>query len=688
MAPRDIGGEVAGARGEAREEIGSDVANPVPDITKAADQAAFSHPGGGDPPNTGSKDGKLRSAAMAGLAATGLAAAGMGESGDAHDNGDALERIMRSPSEAVFEHAARLAVGQKKRFEDVGFDPSAETLMKDWNGRLKRALKGTKAAFTEHWKAAGALSEREFNAAVGRAIRNDDEADDPQAARAAKLWRAQVFEPITQAAIQAGLLPDDVEPQAAQSYFARTWSRSKLFAMERQFKETVAEYLSGRMEAWQRGVAGFDATTREIADDLFDTLTGRAEVGPRPEFARVVIAGQERSLHIPDTLAAPFLEDDIERIGRSFIRTMGADLELAQKFGTPDMAQALQGVEGRDFANLAALRDRVRGTRIEGTIERNYARIVRGAEHLDAFRATGEVSLPSLPDAIRPAMVEGLSAYMQTVEHLAADLKAVTLPPDDAALAGRVAERVLAHRLSQLAGIDDPYASRTPSDTFIGKMTDEASHSNGIRIFADMQKSFAAVMEQDRILRGQAEFDPDVAARIAEQFVRHGEEIDGIRVANTFAWDKVDATRRALRAYRAAAGSSLPAGTPTAEVTAAFKDFVLASYQRLLLRGLDDKATRFMGGLVAMTAMGMFAAWLQSGRAPGIEANPEQWIGEGFERAGIMAVPLELSDAFEKATGFNPLGPLEGGDAVQRLLPYNAYPGIRQMLGYALHPQD
>ena len=100
----------------------------------------------------------------------------------------------------------------KKRFEDVGFDASAETLMKDWNGGLTRALKGTKAAFTEHWKAAGALDAREFNEAVGRALRNDGEADDPQVARAAKLWRAQVFGPITEAAVKAGLLPDDVEP--------------------------------------------------------------------------------------------------------------------------------------------------------------------------------------------------------------------------------------------------------------------------------------------------------------------------------------------------------------------------------------------------------------------------------------------------------------------------------------------
>ena len=43
-----------------------------------------------------------------------------------------------------------------------------------------------------------------------------------------------------------------------------------------------------------------------------------------------------------------------------------------------------------------------------------------------------------------------------------------------------------------------------------------------------------------------------------------------------------------------------------------------------------------------MPAMGMFAAWTAS---PDAASDPERWIGEGFDRSGIMAVPLELSDA-------------------------------------------
>jgi hypothetical protein len=652
------------------------------------------------PATSGGSDSKLRSAAAAGLAATGLAAASMTEPGGEAGDDTIAPRIIES--------LRRLS---RKRFDDVGFDASAKTLMKDWNGGLTRAFKGTRAAFTEHWKAAGPLDAHEFNAAVGRALRNDGEADDPQAARAARLWRAEVFEPIALAAVKAGLLPDGVEVSNAASYFSRTWSRSKLFAMEREFKDTVAHHAAERMAREPGGSADVRAKAREIADDLFDTLTGRSDTGSRPGQDD---PGRDSGLHIPDTLAAPFLEDDIELVGRRFVRTMGADLELAQKFGTPDMAGALQEIrdsyaqrraraadeterlaltraERRDIADLEFERDRIRGTRIENTIERDYARIVRAASRLDAVRAAGQVGLPSLHDAIRPAMVEGLSAYMQAVDRLAAELKAVPIASGEAALAGRVAERVLAHRLSALADIDDPYAARTPADAFLQKMTDEASSWNGVRIFADMQKSFAAVMVQDRILRGAREradrsgIGEPVAAQIAAQFEKYGQEIEGVRVPNTTAWDKDDATAAALRAFRAAVnkdtGGFIAKDTPAGEAMLALKNFALASWQRLLLRGLDAKAERFMGGLIAMTAMGMFAAWTAS---PDVALDPERWIGEGFDRAGIMTVPLELSDAFEKATGFDPLGPIKGPESGARLLPFNAYPGIRAMLGYAL----
>ena len=234
----------------------------------------------------GGSDGKVHSAAAGAWPRPVLRRQAWYRGGNADDNAtiprarctsqrlNPLGRLMQSPNAAAREAGARLFDDRhslKKRFEDVGFDASAETLMKDWNGELSRALqKGTKAAFAEHWKAAGPLDAREFNEALGRALQRRRKPDDPQVARAAKLRRTEVFSPITDAAVKAGLLPDDVDPATANSYFSRTWSRNKLFAMELEFKETVARYVAERLAREQAtGVrADVRASAREVADDL------------------------------------------------------------------------------------------------------------------------------------------------------------------------------------------------------------------------------------------------------------------------------------------------------------------------------------------------------------------------------------------------------------------------------------
>jgi hypothetical protein len=76
---------------------------------------------------------------------------------------------------------------------------------------------------------------------------------------------------------------------------------------------------------------------------------------------------------------------------------------------------------------------------------------------------------------------------------------------------------------------------------------------------------------------------------------------------------------------------------------------------------LQEGQARFVGGLIAMTTIGMMATWLKavSGnrteKLQDIGKNPGWWIAEGLDKAGIFAVPMELANTFEKATGFNPI---------------------------------
>lgn len=551
-----------------------------------------------------------------------------------------------------------------------------------------------------------------------------------------------------------------------------------------------------------KGVSGparpdFTDAARAIADTAHATLTGRVESGTRPEFMKITIRGpmKDRTLNIPDKLIEDFLESDVDLVGRRYTRVMGADVELARKFGSPDMAEQIQKVrddyqqmrrgltdekqlmrlgkqEEADVRDLEALRDLLRGTRNENPIERNFGRVVRSFNHLNYLRSMGEVVLASLTDAVRPAMVHGLGTYMGGLAQLATNMKAIKLSVNEAQLAGNVAERVLGHRLVTMAEITDPYASRGPVEALLESMTNVASKWNGIRFWTDGMKSVASVMTQNRILKGVERFgtikdrekaylaylgiDQSMAERIAKQFADHGETMDGVRVANTEQWTD----RVVVRAYRAAmnkdvdsiivqksvADVPLFASTATGKAMLQFKTFALASHQKILLRGLQEDRARFVGGLVAMTMMGMFITYMKalSGNRPEVQEkainNPGWWIGEGLDRSGVLSVPMELANIFEKAAGVNPLkSPLKAFDtgagisqklqnrnltgsiagpsaglledaattlgipnralsgeeitkgqwnAFERVLPFNSYLGIRQMLRYVVNPQD
>jgi hypothetical protein len=369
------------------------------------------------------------------------------------------------------------------------------------------------------------------------------------------------------------------------------------------------------------------------------------------------------------------------------------------------------------------------------------------------------------------AMVHGLMPYMETLGQTLTNLKGIKASVKEANLAGNVHERVLGSRLATLSEIIDPYTSRGPVEAFLENMTNIASKWNGIRLLTDMQKSIAAVMSQNRLLEASTKFaqasekdkaylsymgiDQSMAERIAKQFDEHGEVSQKVLVANTEKWtDEV-----ARRTYRAAinkdvdsiittkgvADTPLFANTPTGRAMLQFKSFALASHQRVLLRGLQEPQARFVGGLIAMTTIGMMATWLKaiSGnrteKLQDISKNPGWWIAEGFDKAGIFSVPTELANTFEKATGFNPIktpmkafdegsaisqknqnrsligsvvGPTAGliddatqvmglpkkmidgqevtagqKNAIERLIPFSSYPGIRQMIRYTVNPQ-
>jgi hypothetical protein len=549
---------------------------------------------------------------------------------------------------------------------------------------------------------------------------------------------------------------------------------------------------------------GDDAWTqqraREVADEVFDKYMGKWDPEPgqiRPEQFKVGARGplKGRTFNMPDELLEPWMEHNATNIWTRYHRIMATDIEMTRKFGDPLMTEPLEKVKARydelrkgetdpdklrklnerekaDMRDLEGVRDLLRHTYPTSQAGREWGHIARIANSLNYVRLMGQVMLSSLPEAPRAAMVHGLRPFVTESFSALRNLKALKMSANEAKLAGNISDRVLASRLATIADIADTYTSKGPVEKFMDNMTNVASSWNGIRLWTDGVRSISTVVSQNRILRTVTNWDKAgkkdrdllnflgvdqaMAERIAKQFDQHGETIDKVMGAGTERWTD-DVAQRAFRfalnkdldslvVTRSVADVPLMANTPLGRVIFQFNTFNLASHQRVLLRGLQEGPQRFIGGVVALTSMGMLGTYLAAvagnrvDKLPDFAENPGWWIGEGLDRSGIFMMPFMLANAAEKLSGINPIrrpmqafdegrqgsdrvrarnrasifGPSSGlasdvldlpgiahaavssdvevtpgqRNTMERLIPFQSYAGMRQMLRYIVNPPN
>lgn len=548
-----------------------------------------------------------------------------------------------------------------------------------------------------------------------------------------------------------------------------------------------------------------DEMARDIANEVWNTLTGRGSQGPRASFITVKARGplKERTFNIPDGLVERWLESDVSLVGKRYTRTMAPDVELARKFGSPDMEEELAKIgeeyhrlraavgdnarkltaigeqEKQDLKDIRHVRDIIRDERSDSW--HDYGKMVRVATALQYMLKMGQVVLSSLTEPVRVVAAKGLTPIMSDGFSALRNLDALKLSIKEAQAAGNIGDRAMASRTAGMYDIMDFYGSKGPIEKFIDNMTNVASHWNGIRLWTDFVKSIASTRiqnqildyvsrlselsaEEKRYLKFLSLSDTD-AERIARLYEKHGENYDGVRVAATEEWTRgLTGSERAqaelaVEAYRAALNKDLDsmvvtrgaadlpsfANTPLGKVLFQFNTFNLASHQRVLLRGLQEGHARFLSGVVALSSMGMLQTYLTAiatnsiDKLPDPQKNPGWWISEGLDRSGFFSIPMYLANSAEKLTGINPikrpitwamgdegrqgsqknrnrnrgsvLGPTVGsindaldvasiaetvykGDpvskaqqnAAERVLPYNSFVGVRQLLKFIINP--
>jgi hypothetical protein len=323
----------------------------------------------------------------------------------------------------------------------------------------------------------------------------------------------------------------------------------------------------------------------------------------------------------------------------------------------------------------------LRGQYLADQQSTNFAKAMRIAKAFNAMRAMGGVVLASATDAARPVMVHGLGRYMSDgIAPLVTNLKGFKLSAREGKLAGVVGDVINQSRLATLAEITDPYSIASPFERFVDNTSKGFWRLTGMPYWNDFWKSTASVMTQNRIIEVSMDFakaskrdkeylaflgiDRGMASRILKEFEAHGETVKGVKVANTEEWtDEI-----ARRAYRSAIAKDVDSiivakgvgdiplmlRTPLGAAMTQFRGFALASYQRATLRGLQEAPLSMVAGMIMSTTIGMFVYWLksvESNRLQDISNNPGRWIAEGLDRSGMLAIPFEVNNIWEKIGG-------------------------------------
>lgn len=655
----------------------------------------------------------------------------------------AVRKIAETPLEYV-ENAAGVAT------ERGG---SVETRVKMWNAPLARALREIDTSYARYFHStpeptsaqrflAPTLSEfdrwrgstdkltyQEFKREVSKAAFSGEQHPIAQVAEAARVYR-QLDDAMKKAAIEARLLPEDVAVKGDVSHLFRMYNKEKIVAQRDQFARILNDYfIQRRNDAAKVAESALakkaentpkidpkldefarlsDGEVKGVVNDTIDHILGNADgrmpydivSGPRGPL-------KERLLHIPSKEIEDFLNLDVEEVLRAQVRTMSADVELAKKFGSVDMAEEFRKIN--DAANakielattekarqqidkarknairdLSAIRDRIRGTyALPADTSSLVLRAGRIARNINYLRLLGGMTISAIPDLGKTVFAHGLtSTFRDGFIPLIKNLPAYRLASQEVRDAGTALDMVLDSRAMSFADITDDFGRHTAFERGLQSMTTRFGVVSLMAPWNATLKQFVGVTTMTNILRsaervaagkGSARdirnlassgIDADLAERITKQFAAHGDNQSGVLLAKAGEWTD----QGAREAFRAAVVREVDRAIVTpghgdkplwlsselGKTIGQFKSFGVSSVQKTMLAGLQQRDAAALNGVVLSLGLGALAYWLKSATSgQEVSDNPRQWAVEALDKSGLVGWLMDANGIVEKATRGN-----------------------------------
>lgn len=480
---------------------------------------------------------------------------------------------------------------------------AAETRIKRWDANLYNGLAGLRDSYAAYKGAnkGKTLPLREFRIEVGKAMRRGDEHAIPEVAKAAKILRREVFDPLKDEAISGGMLPRDVDVTTSSTYLTRVYNFDKIVAKRPEWDSIIDGWLSGIRSAAKvkldmkvaagkapspslKGEAGIsDLEIAEIRNQVTDKILG-VNSGRLPYEVTLAERGplKERTFQIPDRLIEDFLESDVDVISRQYLRTMAPDVEINRMFGDVTMKAEIERINNSyarlrdaatsekervrlekkrnsDVRDIEAMRDRLRGTHGAPSDPNSFfVKAGRTLRDVNFMSLLGGMTLSAIPDAARLVAVNGFKPVSKGLAQLASSPSRFKLAATEAKKAAVGLDMVLNSRASSLAELTDAYqrgsaferGTRAVSDAF-SKLTLMTQWNAGMKQFAGTITSDRIVLESMNWAAGKISksaikrmaasgIDELMAIRIADQFKKYGD--DGtLKLINGDAWDDAGA---------------------------------------------------------------------------------------------------------------------------------------------------
>jgi hypothetical protein len=403
-----------------------------------------------------------------------------------------------------------------------------------------------------------------------------------------------------------------------------------------------------------------------------------------------------REFNIPDAMIGKWLENDIEHIVNSHLRTMVPDVLLAERFGDTAMTEAFRKIED-DFArlidatknerertkldkqrqaairDLAAMRDRIRG--VYGLDQfntmRGAARVAQAVKNYNVLASMGMATVSSLPDMAGSVFRHGLGtvfgdAWAPFVRYLTGGGDEWKQAAKQFRAMGIATESVIAQRHHAMNDIMENYRPNSRLERTLQVGADKFQFANLLAPWTDWGKVNASMVAGAEILRAakaatertatkkqiaslaESGIDGHMAEKIWAEFSRDGagEVVNGVHLPNTDRWT----SRSARDAFEGAVGREadiaivtpgqekpLWLSNPIISVIGQFKSFTAAATQRILIANLQRADAQTLQGLLFSMGLGMVSYKLNSvlGGQPTSD-KPADWIKEAMSRGSVL----------------------------------------------------